>query len=334
MESKKQPELTTMTGMAIVMVLLIHASASYLGTFFPGMSYLQAGKLLHLFSQLISPAVPMFIFLAGFKYALRDMNTAYGTWLKKRLPRVLMSFFIINTLFWLLDSIVWMDKFDFTLLLKTYISSWMGNTVAYPLWYIPMYCCVIIACPLVGRVVRNSQTRLILYFAIGAAQHVLESYIPLAGEKPFMFLAYPLFFELGIYAFESDWRTRWNNKHILPSIYVAVLVVVTFVFPQAFAIGITEYLCEILGVMAYYVISISLRNSKPLHKIAAYAYPIFLLHEPVVGRCTGAFLRSYSDALRALYLPLWFAIVLLVTLAVVFVLKKVKLNRILWEFKL
>ena len=47
MESKKQPELTTMTGMAIVMVLLIHASASYLGTFFPGMSYLQAGKLLH-----------------------------------------------------------------------------------------------------------------------------------------------------------------------------------------------------------------------------------------------------------------------------------------------
>lgn len=334
MPKGRQPELTVMSGLAIIMVLLIHAGGSYLDVSFPGMSYAQTGAPLHLFSCLISPAVPVFIFLAGYKYALHDMNTAYSTWLKKRLPRVLMSFFIINTVFWLLDSIVWMDKFDPVLLLKTYISSWLGDTVAYPLWYIPMYCCVIVACPLVRRVISKRWIRLLLYFVIGGAQHVLESYIPLAGEKPFMFIAYPLFFELGIYAFESDWRTRWNKKYILPIIYAALLVVLTFLFPRAFEAGITEYLCEILGVIAYYVLSIQLRNSKLLHKLAAYSYPIFLLHEPVIGRCTGAFLRSYADFLAGFYLLLWFVIVLLVTLAVIVVLKKVRLNRILWEFKL
>ena len=260
METKRQPELTAMTGMAIVMVLFIHAGASCLGNCFPGMSYLQAGKLLHVFSLLVSPAVPMFIFLAGYKFALRDKETSYPAWLRKRLPRVLMSFFIINTLFWLLDSIVWMDSFDPILLLKTYISSWMGNTVAYPLWYIPMYCCVIVACPLVCRVIPNGMIRLILYFLMGAVQQTAAVTLPVLDGKPWMFVAYPLFFELGIWACEKNWSEKLAGKYVVPAAVFGCYVMMTCAFPAVFSAEITAYLCDIVGVVAAYVICLGVKH--------------------------------------------------------------------------
>lgn len=126
------PELTAMSGIAIVFVLFIHACGSCQGYFYPGKDYAETDIFLRTFINLITPAVPMFLFASGFKYALHDLDTPYFSFLKKRLPRVLMSFFIINTLFWVIDSIIWMDQFDPVLLLKTYISSWLGNTVVYP----------------------------------------------------------------------------------------------------------------------------------------------------------------------------------------------------------
>lgn len=333
METKKQPELTAMTGMAIVMVLLIHAGGSCLGTCFPGMSYLQAGKVLHVFSLLVSPAVPMFIFLAGYKFALRDKETSYPAWLKKRLPRVLMSFFIINTLFWLLDSIVWMDSFDPILLLKTYISSWMGNTVAYPLWYIPMYCCVIVACPLAYRVIPNGTIRLVLYFLLGIAQQIAATALPVLGGKPWMFVVYPLFFELGIRACEKNWSEKLAGKYVVPAAVFGCYVMTIFAFPMVISTEIMTYLCDIMGVVAAYVLSLSMKHSRVLAWLAAYSYPIFLLHEPIIGRCTGALLREIGVSFAPGYIVLWFVIVFVVTMCVIFLLKKMGFNKALWEFK-
>ena len=110
--AQKRPPETVMSGIAIIFVLLIHAGGSCLGYLHPGMGYEDADVFLCTLSNLITPAVSMFLFASGFKYALHDANTPYWTFLKKRLPRVLMSFLIINTSFWIVDSIIWMDHFD------------------------------------------------------------------------------------------------------------------------------------------------------------------------------------------------------------------------------
>lgn len=220
MAQKRRPELTVMSGIAIIFVLLIHAGGSCLGYLHPGMGYEDADVFLCTLSNLITPAVSMFLFASGFKYALHDANTPYWTFLKKRLPRVLMSFLIINTSFWIVDSIIWMDHFDPILLCKTYISSWLGNTVAYPLWYIPMYCCVIIFCPLVCRVVKKSWIRFLLYLAIGCTQRLLAVKIPLLGRYPFLFISYPTFFELGIMAHTLDFYSKLKEKPWVPCIYI------------------------------------------------------------------------------------------------------------------
>lgn len=77
MATKRCPELTVMSGMAIIFVLLIHACGSCLGYLCPGMGYAETDTFLLTLNNLITPAVPMFLFASGFKYALHDSETPY-----------------------------------------------------------------------------------------------------------------------------------------------------------------------------------------------------------------------------------------------------------------
>ena len=324
-----------MSGIAITFVLLIHACASCLGYLYP-MGYAGADAFLLTLNNLVTPAVPMFLFVSGFKYALHDMDTPYFMFLKKRLPRVLMSFFIINTIFWIIDSIIWMEHFDAVLLLKTYISSWLGNTVAYPLWYIPMYCCVIIACPLVCRIVRNDWIRLVLYLVIGCAQRILAVSIPLLGEYPFLFVSYPLFFELGIIAHEYDFTSKLKGKvHWLSLVYIGLVISLSVMVPQFSRAVLVQYgLFCVLGTLAYFTICGFLSGNKVLSWLGTYSYPLFLLHEPVIGRLTGTLLEGIGITTSMVYVVLWTVCTLLLTVIFIKILSLIKLDSILWKFSL
>ena len=150
----------------------------------------------------------MFLFISGYKFALHDFGTPYFSFLKKRLPRVIMSFAIINTLFWILDSMKYMESFDVILLLKTYVYSWAGYSVAYQLWYIPMYCFVIMLCPLVCRMIPSGILRFGIYACIGIAQRFLEVSIPVLATYPIRFVSYLVFFELGVMAQGHNWISK------------------------------------------------------------------------------------------------------------------------------
>ena len=334
LKTSHHPELTCMSGMAILMVLTIHACAACLGSLYPAMTYGEADYILRTIRNLANAAVPMFVFSSGCKYALHDLNTSYWVFLKKRLPRVLMSFFIINTLFWLLDSMVWMERFDPVLLAKTYISSWMGNTVAYPLWYIPMYCCVIIACPLLGGIISNDWLRFVLWLGIGVFQQLFAGIIPILDRKPFMFLAYPVFFELGVLIVKENYHKRIGAQRWLPCCYV-VLVACTSSVPVLCSSVLTDYLLYcIAGTIAYYCLSFQIQNSKFLMWVGGISYPIFLLHEPIIGRITGNTLRRMHVSNSLIYVLLWVAVVFVLTVLLLRVLERLKVDRILWNFRL
>lgn len=336
MMQKRCPELTVMSGIAIVFVLSIHACGSCLGYLYPGMGYASTDTFLLIFDNLITPAVPMFLFVSGFKYALRDVETPYFVFLKKRLPRVLMSFLIINTLFWIIDSIIWMDHFDPLLLIKTYVSSWLGNTVAYPLWYIPMYCCVIIFCPLMYRVIQKSWLRLLLYLVIGCAQRVLAVYVPLLGEYPFLFVSYPAFFELGIWTQQHDLKSKLNGKVLWISLaFIGLVIIGSVGAPTLSRSVLVQYLfiC-VFGTLSYYNLAIVLRNSKILSWLGGYSYPLFLLHEPVIGRLSGAILQKIGVNISAVYVVLWGLCVFLMTILLIKIFELLKIDKILWKFSI
>ena len=335
MAAEKRQELTVMSGIAILFVLVIHACGYVLGSFYPGVGYASADIFLRTARSLSNAAVPMFLFASGAKYALHDMETPYGTFLKKRLPRVLMSFFIINTIFWAIDSYLWIGQFDPILLTKTYISSWLGNTVAYPLWYIPMYCCVIIACPLVCRIIPQGQVRLLLYLAIGCAQHILESEIPIFGAHPLDFVAYPVFFEMGILVYRHDSSTRWRDKVWIIVGYLILGGLISIAVPSFSQSPLVQYLIfSVWGTMAYWAFAMRLKTNRLLTWLGGRSYPIFLLHEPVIGRAIKNMLQEIGIEGSLLFTVLWIIGVLLLTLVLIKLLEGLKVDRILWEFRL
>lgn len=79
---KHLPELTAMSGSAIVFVLFIHACGSCLGYLYPGSDYAETDIFLLTLRNVVTPAVPMFLFSSGFKYALHDLDTPYFSFLK------------------------------------------------------------------------------------------------------------------------------------------------------------------------------------------------------------------------------------------------------------
>ena len=333
MAAKKCPELTVMSGIAIIFVLLIHACGYCLAYLYPGMEYAETDTFLLTLRNLVTPAVPMFLFVSGFKYALHDSDTPYREFLKKRLPKVLMSFFIINTIFWIIDSIIWMERFDAVLLLKTYISSWLGNSVAYPLWYIPMYCCVVIACPLACRIIQNCWVRLLLYLAVGCAQRLLAVRVPMLGAYPFLFVSYPLFFELGIIVHQYDFTSKLKGKAWLSLVYIGVGIVLSAVAPRLSSVVLVQYvLFCVVGTLAYFTACIFLSGNKVFSWIGLYSYPLFLLHEPVIGRCA-AFIQE-KGGLRSSppFIVLWLLIVFFVTIGLIKLLEFIKVDTILWKY--
>lgn len=331
-------ELTVMSGIAIIFVLAIHGCGSALKSFYPdGATYTETSVWLRTFSNLAAPAVPMFLFVTGFKYAANDTQTPYFAFLKKRLPRVIMSFSIINTVFWALDSIKYMESFDLILLIKTYLHSWVGYSVAYQLWYIPMYCCVIAACPLIRRFVPSTAVRFCVYALIGIAQRTLEVDFPVLATYLIRFVSYPVFFELGMLAQEKAWHKRITHTTgvLVCGIYILLVLAFSWTFPKLSSDGLSKYiLYYFAGTVAMFALSIAWKSSRILCWLGTVSYPVFLLHEPLIGRCMTVLLRQLNITYEVIWLFDWVVLALLVSVAVMQLLAKIRLDRILWKFKL
>lgn len=227
-----------------------------------------------------------------------------------------------------------MDNFNPILLLKTYISSWLGNTVAYPLWYIPMYCCVILACPLICRVIQNCWMRFLLYLIIGCTQRVLAVHIPFLGGYPFLFVSYPLFFELGIIAHKYHLNSKLKGKSWFSLVYIGLVVMLSVLAPQLSRAVLVQYcLFCCLGTLAYFALCIFLSSNRLFSWLGKYSYPLFLFHEPAIGRCTAFLLNKGGIALSPLFVVVWLLIVLFVTLGFVKLLELFRIDTVLWKYR-
>lgn len=71
-------ELTVMSGIAILFVLGIHGCGSALSRFCSDtMNYADINLAVRVMSNLVAPAVPMFLFVSGYKYSLNDVEIPY-----------------------------------------------------------------------------------------------------------------------------------------------------------------------------------------------------------------------------------------------------------------
>lgn len=144
-------ELDVYSGIAIIFVVLIHANAYYLTSVLNLRTYAESGFFLTTIDQIIHGAVPMFIFISGFKFNLsKTKHYNYRTFAKSRLLRVLVPFIVISVFFILFNNLKG-STFDvvsltaiMTNIVDDFIMIFYGFNYVYPLWYIPMYLLVIL----------------------------------------------------------------------------------------------------------------------------------------------------------------------------------------------
>ena len=70
-------ELDIFSGIAILCVVLIHSNAFYLSNVLNLQSYKDATFSVRVLDNFVHSAVPMFIFIAGYKYALNNIDNNY-----------------------------------------------------------------------------------------------------------------------------------------------------------------------------------------------------------------------------------------------------------------
>lgn len=291
-------ELDVYAGIAIIFVVLIHANAFFLTEILSVKKYTEAGLLLTLVDQIVHVAVPMFIFIAGFKYQLSNKKDSYKLFVKKRLAKVIVPFLIVSCVFILADGIhsYFAETASITGLLSNalvnFAKIFFGYNIAYQLWYIPMYLFVVLTYPLVTRYLRKQITRFVLFGAVSTVYILLSSFTDVfrGYAYPFSFVYYFVFFELGCYVGSTN-KLVPSKQNMLFLSYLLVLVTSVFTASSNFDSVITDLFFTPLSVVAFYYVSRLVKENRTLASLGRYSFYIFLLHEPL-------FVTGLSDLIK------------------------------------
>ena len=80
---KKVKELDILSGIAILLVVLLHSNAYYIWDIYPSVTSNFTIFIENLLCNITAPAVPIFIFISGYKFAINDINTNFKKFIQK-----------------------------------------------------------------------------------------------------------------------------------------------------------------------------------------------------------------------------------------------------------
>lgn len=283
---KKLPELQVFSGIAILCVVLIHSNGYYLLNVLNLTSYLDAEFVVRLLDNLIHGSVPMFIFIAGYKYALNNVNDEYKKYALKKVKGVIKPFLVLSMIYFIKNIIVYVDYYNnIKTIVIELINIFRGYNIAYQLWYIPMYIFITLTYPILYNIFKNTKIRVLMIFIIILIQKILGMKMNVLYSHPFDFVYYYIFFEMGLIFYKYNFKSKikkWDIKII--SCYIISAIILTFnPLPRLYYI-IQSYLLWPLSIVAYYLLSLRLVNNRILNYLGKYSFYIFLLHEPTI--CT------------------------------------------------
>lgn len=277
-------EITVYSGIAILFVVLVHSNSFYMSNIIHVKTPEDSPFVVRLLDYYIKGSVSMFIFIAGYKYALKDINTNYKIYIKKRLKKVIKPFLAISGLFFFLDIIKNYNDFNITSIIKQIIKVFLGYNIAYQMWYIPLYIFIIFSYPLIYRNIKNDKLRILIFFVISIIIRCIGLKNSIFVSYPIVFLCYYLIFEMGVlfYKYNIEEMIRYKNLFILFYIML-VFCFAILPIPSRLSILFQYFFLWTTGSIAYFFISLKLKNNKILNLLGKYSFYIFLFHEPMIG---------------------------------------------------
>lgn len=307
---KVSKELDVYSGIAIIFVVLIHANAYYLTSILNFKTYVESGLFLTTIDQIIHSAVPMFIFIAGFKYHFNsNKHINYGSFFKKKLIRVLVPFIVVSGFYLLVNNLeglltpglnlseVIANTFD------EFIMIFYGYNYVYPLWYIPMYLVIILLYPLINRMIQSQKNRFLIFSFLSVLYVLFLKSNQSLGDYSILLSStyYFIFFELGTFIAAN--KLDKSKQQLLSVVYLSILSISIFTAGSSFSTMLTDLLLFPLAVCVFYYLAVHLKESNFLRVTGLYSFHIFLFHEPVFTYYLGRYLKN-NDLYNGYYITL------------------------------
>jgi surface polysaccharide O-acyltransferase-like enzyme len=163
---------------AIVLVLIIHSSATFL--------YKPVGEVFYignLFDSLSRAAVPLFLMISG--ALLLDKEETISAFLKKRASKIVIPFLTWSVIYYLYK--VNFSHFDFFEFLKLLIR----GDIYFHLWYLYLIIPVYLFIPLLRKMVKDTPTDYILFYIILSLllENFLDVFVAYFGFEPKVYFA-------------------------------------------------------------------------------------------------------------------------------------------------
>lgn len=280
---------------ATIGVIFLHVSGPLTYQF--GSAPISWWWIANIINSLVRGSVPLFLMVTGALLLPKEYDLS--TFLKKRFLRVLMPFF-----FWALVHIV------MNLLLKIHsgevhnlnegldnIASKISGGIAFHYWYVYLIIGIYLFLPIIGKWVRNSNEKEILYFLMLWMVVTLLSQTPVSGFKYFSQITYYFSGSLGFVVL-GHYLTKYHflskNKKVYWSLILLLLVALLFTIIGTYYLSNTSgksvqtlysYFSPnviIVTISIFLLFSIFPVKSKFLNNslaiVSKYSYGIYLSH--------------------------------------------------------
>lgn len=286
--SQKYKHITVLSGIAILCVVLIHSHAAYMidgGKFYYDsiMPY-QLPIVDAILGYTIFFAVPIFVFISGFKYEINYKVSnlrEYINFISKRIKKVVAPFLLIIFIFFIKDLFLSFNNHEnINNLVTTFLYNLLGQRLkAYQLWYIPMLIYISFIYPVISNIIPKK----VLIFIFIISSILIEFYLPSKYNTVFItFLTYLVQYEVGVLF------ARHHNKLIESKIrYVFWGLFIVSLFPyletDVVIYKISIYILKIIGPITYFYIAYILSSQKynrVFYWLGINSWAIFLFHEP------------------------------------------------------
>lgn len=317
-------ELQVYSGIAILFVTLIHSNGYYLVSILNLRKYIDAGILMNLFDKIIHIAVPMFIFIAGYKYEMNDKEKSSKELFIKIYKQIIRPFFSIAIFFILykcsneiIKRIIYHMHIDIIYYARRVIGDFakllIGHNYAYQLWYIPMYIFVKVIYHIIHKQFKNSKVRLMIFIILALVWVTLKNLnieVINNNNEPFNYIYYFYLYELGCIFYDKKLNLR--NGNFIIEIYIVMLLGISLINNVIISNILNDVVLIPIGVIAFYYISLKIKNSKILLILGKYSFIIFLFHEPIFLSGT-AFLMKKLGLYKS-----WFIVPVVASLSIIF----------------
>lgn len=276
-------ELDYMRFIACFAVMIVHITATGVDQYIHGsFPY----TLMLIINRSLKFTTPVFIFLSGvtsfYSYSYRNKKFEYLDFLKKRLSKVLLAYFIWCLIYYAAYIRLGYYGVD----IKFFVKSLLQGTMSYHLYFVIIIVQMYLIGPVFYFMLKNNKNRVIILIIAGILTYLSAEFIRF-NLSDRLFLKYMVFYMLGIYVtMEYDKYLMWikKNKVFIVTGYLmmsAIYVIVTYYNSVAYTF--VWFIFSSISVFLVYLIGLflktKLKNIYSFIKVFGQSsYYIYLMH--------------------------------------------------------